>query len=460
MAHKKTVYILGAGASASAGIPTQAGILPLIFSINRNTFEISQIGSDILSLSVDERLQRIADYYDHFDLFRQTIGEFVISNFSSVKKSLQYKALLQKANSIQVTSAETQEEKESILLNAYNIVKSVDVALEDVFTIFDSVATGREHFRLYSPNIMDELHKKLKMCIIYALSVAIATCKEPNDYSEFCTFLVEKRLAAKAKDDPFSIITTNWDDLLERKIYDYCEQKNKVLSPWQQKTLLDLCFYNYDLSNNSGHIPSTQVKAKGHRNIKVLKMHGSLAWLECPRCNRIFTDFSNEIASEEFSEIQCPLCSREQENCEGIPKLRNLIITPTFLKSLDNLNIKNIWQNAFIDINEANEVVFIGYSLPDADFEMRCLLKKAIRQDAKVTVILRQSSNPERIKKEYISHGYSTDDATRMIGKMDLPSRRYATFFGEDRVNFYYKGFRDYIESLKGVDNEQKRNEQ
>lgn len=91
---------------------------------------------------------------------------------------------------------------------------------------------------------------------------------------------------------------------------------------------------------------------------------------------------------------------------------------------------------------------------------MRCLLKKAIRQDAKVTVILRQSSNPERIKKEYISHGYSTDDATRMIGKMDLPSRRYATFFGEDRVNFYYKGFRDYIESLKGADNEQKRNEQ
>lgn len=446
---KKTVYVLGAGASASAGVPTQAGILPLIFTINRETFDISQIDSDILSLSIDEGLQRIADHYDRFDGYRQTVGDFILSNFSSIKKSIQYKTLLQNALDIHASDVDSQAERERILFLAYDVVKSVNVALEDVFTIFDSVATGREHFRLYSPITMDEIHKKLKMCIIYALSVAISTSKEPNDYASFSEYLVETRLKTKAKDDPFSVITTNWDDLLERKLYELCEKKNSTLAPRQQKILLDLCFYNYDLSNSPDHVPSTQVKAKGNRNIKVLKMHGSLAWLECPRCKRIYTDFSNEIASEEFSEILCPYC-RNEERKEGSPHLRNLIITPTFLKSLDNLNIKNIWQNAFIDISEATEIVFVGYSLPDADFEMRCLLKKAIRQDARITVVLRQSSNPDTIMRKYEEHGYTKEEAATIINKMDLPSKRYMSFFGDDRVYFYYDGFENYIASIWG----------
>ncbi len=450
MDSKKTVYVLGAGASVSAGIPTQAGILPLIFTINRETFDITQTNSDILSLSIDEGLQRIADHYDRFDSYRQTVGTFILSNFASVKKSIRYSTLLKNAIDVPASDIDSQAEKDRILFLAYDIVKSVNVALEDVFTIFDSVATGREHFRLYSPIVMEEIHKKLKMCIIYALSVAISTCKEPNDYSTFCEYLVEKRLNSKTKDDPFSVITTNWDDLLERKLYDLCEKKNSAQTPRQQKTLLDLCFYNYDLSNSADHIPSTQVKAKGHRNIKVLKMHGSLAWLECPRCKRIFTDFSNEIASEEFSEVICPYCGNEQDNKEGSPQLRNLIITPTFLKSLDNLNIKNIWQNAFIDISEATDLVFAGYSLPDADFEMRCLLKKAIRQDARITVVLRQSSNPEAIKQKYEEHGYTEEEATAIVEKMDLPSKRFMSFFGDDRVNFYYDGFGGYIDAIRG----------
>lgn len=450
MDSKKIVYVLGAGASASAGVPTQAGILPLIFTINRKTFEISQIDTDILSLSIDAELQRIADHYDRFDGYRQIIGEFILSNFSSIKKFIQYKTLLQNAFDIHATDVDSQTEKERILFLAYDIVKSVSVTLEDVFTIFDSVAAGREHFRLYSPLKMDEIHKRLKMCIIYALSVAISTSREPNDYSSFCDYLVEKRLQTKAKDDPFSVITTNWDDLLERKLYDLCDKQNRAQSSRQQKTLLDLCFYNYDLCSSPDHIPSTQVKAKGYRNIKVLKMHGSLAWLECPRCKRIYTDFSNEIASEEFSEIICPYCSNEQGKTEGSPQLRNLIITPTFLKTLDNLNIKNIWQNAFIDISEATEIVFIGYSLPDADFEMRCLLKKAIRQDARITVVLRQSSNPETIMRQYEEHGFTKEEAAVIINRIDLPSKRFTSFFGDDRVNFYYEGFGKYVDAIRG----------
>jgi hypothetical protein len=47
---------------------------------------------------------------------------------------------------------------------------------------------------------------------------------------------------------------------------------------------------------------------------------------------------------------------------------------PTYIKDLSNPQYKVIWQNAGIEIAEADKLVFIGYSLPSADYEMRQLL--------------------------------------------------------------------------------------
>lgn len=450
MGDKKTIFILGAGASASAKIPTQAGLLPLIFSINRKTFEVSSFPSDFLSIEIDGGLQRIAECYEKFDSFRRTLGEFIVINFASEQTAARYLMLVQYADSIIESSVGEQDKRDTLLFQAYSIVRDLDATLEDIFTIFDSVAAGRQHFRLYSPQKMDDIHQMLKMCIIYALSVAISTDCDVKDYDDFCRYLLDARLKSAQKEDPLSVVTTNWDDLLEQRLFHLCGEYNNKQTREANKIYPDLCFYNYDLSNSTKHVPSTHVKARGYRNIKVLKMHGSLAWLECPRCGRIFTDFSDEIAAEEFSNMPCPFCKQEQRGHSGNPKLRNLIITPTFLKSLDNLSLKNIWQNAYIDISEANHLVFIGYSLPAADFEMRCLLKKAIKKDTKITVVLRESSNPEVVKKNFVDHGFSEEEAIRLIRRMDMPVQRYISFFGEGRVEFFYNGFGDYIKSIRG----------
>jgi len=39
---------------------------------------------------------------------------------------------------------------------------------------------------------------------------------------------------------------------------------------------------------------------KGGFNVKLLKLHGSLNWLQCPRCNRLFVDFDNKIAVGQY----------------------------------------------------------------------------------------------------------------------------------------------------------------
>ena len=448
----KTVYILGAGASVSAHLPMQAWLLSEVYSLRLSSFDIpAQDDADFLSLPLNNKLQRMQEFYSKFDEYRQSLGRFIVSNFSSSNKLSQYEIAINAAKLIQAKDKTAILEKEALLLPAYDIVKSVNVSLEDLFTIFDSVASGREHFRLYSSKEMADLHNQLKLCIIFTLSFFIADNCDNTDYKKFCEHLLRIRNQLTQKEDALAVITMNWDDILETTLSELCNNHNKGLTKNQIKTYPDLCFYDYSLSANPEHIPSTHIKAKGHKNIKILKMHGSLAWLECPKCGRIYTDYSNEIASEEFSDMKCPHCSDDSRPQEENPILRSLIITPTFLKSLENLNLKNIWHNAFIDISEADEIVFIGYSFPDADFEMRCFLKKACKSTAKISVVLSSSDDPELYRSKFAEKGFCLDESNKLIAKMRLPEERYKSFFGEDRVTFNYSGFAEYIDQIGGT---------
>jgi len=80
---KKTVYILGAGASKTSNLPTQAEILPLIFSIRPNTGWQAPDGDDFLLLDLDDKAEKIHQFYPLFDEYRQVLGDFIVENFSS-----------------------------------------------------------------------------------------------------------------------------------------------------------------------------------------------------------------------------------------------------------------------------------------------------------------------------------------------------------------------------------------
>jgi len=278
------------------------------------------------------------------------------------------------------------------------------------------------------------------------MAFAIIEANDSTDYERFSRYLIKQRLSVSQKEDNLSIITMNWDDILERTLARQCVEYNKKLNKGQQRIFPDLCFYDYDFKRSDNHIPSTHIKARGDKNIKILKMHGSLAWLECPKCGRIFTDYESEIAFEEFGGAECPCCKTSNEI--EAPELRSLIITPTFMKSLDNLNVKNIWHNALIDISEADHICFIGYSFPDADFEMRCLLKKAVKDTADITVVLTETDNPDYYRA--ILNGVKCDNDTinQLLDKMYLPAFRYSSFFGKDRVIYKYSGFSRFLDEL------------
>jgi len=100
---------------------------------------------------------------------------------------------------------------------------------------------------------------------------------------------------------------------------------------------------------------------------------------------------------------------------------------PTFIKDLSNPQFKIIWQNAGIEISEASRIVFIGYSLPQADFEMRQLLSRMSRKNVEI---------------EVVSYGGNESDEN-----IKLISERYKVFFGDRfRKPVYWKGAKSYIE--------------
>jgi SIR2-like domain len=106
------------------------------------------------------------------------------------------------------------------------------------------------------------------------------------------------------------------------------------------------------------------------------KLHGSLNWLYCPSCQQLDVTIGRKgvhyIYEEDYEEgrdFACP-------DCQG--RYYPLIITPTLLKTYDNILLREVWRQAEDKVSRADEVVFIGYSLPDADVLLRCMLKRAL----------------------------------------------------------------------------------
>lgn len=439
----KTVYVLGAGASRTANLPMQGELIALIFSIRIDDIN-SATTADFLELSVNEREERLKEIYPIFDEYRQELGNFIVENFSSRDKINEYTVALEQASKFKIVN---DLRKNEFLFKAYEVAKSINISLEDLFTIFDNVALGREHFRLYSPEKMAKTHNELKLCIIYSLTYALAKVGDNTQYIRFANVLMKRKLSKKYKNELVSVISMNWDDILENILYTKCEEHNQRK---RNKILPDLCFYDYSIGNSINHLPSTHVKVKGYNNVKVLKMHGSLGWLECPKCGRIYTDFTRNIAMDEYFELKCPKCGLDQSIIGDVPILRNFIITPTFMKSLSDLNLKNIWHNAYIDLSEAENIIFIGYSFPDADFEMRCLLKKSVGNNTKIKVVLHETDDPNKYLMSLMANGCSEKEANQFVSKMFLPDSRYKSFFGQERVEFSYNGMEGFLDEIGG----------
>lgn len=298
------------------------------------------------------------------------------------------------------------------------------VPLEDIFTPLDKCIADNISFRNLDVRGTSEMRNMIYYLIGKTMEIVLRASSKSyiNKFAEFITLQASSRQNYKYPDlDPVSVISTNWDILLDSSI------KSEIENKYTCKAVVDYCCHISSYETNDDSVkPGLEILGLGGFNVKLLKLHGSLNWLQCPRCMRVYVDFINKIAISQFvNPVNCRHCDRHFGKHNSHKLVSNLIM-PTFLKNLTNPQYKLIWQNAGIELSEANKIVFIGYSLPQADFEMRQLLSRMIRNDAAIEVVdFGELTNP-RIKETV---------------------KRYEVFFGNRKPKFHLKGAKYYIEN-------------
>lgn len=359
----KTVYILGAGFSIDAGAPSQQDLIKEIFNFYETNKETNK---------------------EKFSIFK----DFLDQQLNISEDKMKY------------------------------------VQLEDIFTPLDRCISENAQYRGIPVKELSNIREAIFDIIGKTIRLSLKESKEKQDSKENYIDLFAKKIISLSKkreannyknSDPVSVISTNWDTLVDNAIYKHIQKDNAVV---------DYCCQISSLKADDETVkPGLEILGKGGFNVKLLKLHGSLNWLQCPRCMRLYVSFQEEESKKPPS---CRHCDKNFPEAKEKHILYSNLIMPTFIKDLTNPQYKIVWQNAGIEISEADELVFIGYSLPSADFEMRQLLSRMTRKNAKITVVSYCKDEDEAKKQSQETH--------------------WQTFFGNREVKLNFDGASKYIQ--------------
>lgn len=366
----KTVFLLGAGFSKNENAPLQAEIIKEIFEINPGDLSPA--------------------YRKTFKRYRNDFKAFLSDTLFIDEKHFE------------------------------------DLRLEDIYTPIDRCMIDNLAFRNIPPSDLIELRQKINGLVLIMLDFKLHLTRTKDSHIEkFTDFLIELRNQHR-KGDPFAILSTNWDMLMD-------DSFRRKIPPGDG--IVDYCCNPSAYDPKEEIIPGLTALEMNLYNIKLLKLHGSMNWLQCKRCQRLYITFFEKIAIDEF--INKPVCRECERNFrneltpDGGTFLSSLLIMPTLLKDLNNFQLKLIWQNAGIELSEASKIVFMGHSFSMADFELRQLLARNVRHNSTIEVVLSEEDKP-------------LDSYYRSSAE-----NRYRTFFGKRAIKIHYDGVEKYIDKLR-----------
>jgi hypothetical protein len=246
--------------------------------------------------------------------------------------------------------------------------------LEDVFTNIDMAAnTGHHLGSEHSPSMLRTTRRVLlarMMCMLHERFTRAAEV-ENEDWVSLNNFFSGLDVRHSA------FVSINWDTVIERRLAEL-------------RTVL-----NFDYKCGA---VAAQFRPKGKtiaireppdvaKTVPLVKIHGSVNWLYCDNCRRLYW-----FPAEDAIAVALQLVTRKEgktlklahlEDCERwhcpvcaeVP-LTTRIATFSFLKALDFPMFERSWVSAEHLLRQAKKWIFIGYSLPAADYEFKHLLKR------------------------------------------------------------------------------------
>jgi len=195
----------------------------------------------------------------------------------------------------------------------------------------------------------------------------------------------------RTTDPEIGVITTNYDTLADEafdSIYPEC--------------LIDYCLDFINFRHPEAGIPfdwwidpkkpTENFKHDKLTRIKLIKLHGSLNWKYCSCCGQIsLTPWQHEYnlkldSFKSFMDTQVTECPFDGN------RLSSLLQMPTHLKTNHNFVFSKLYDEASYIVGNAKQLVFIGYSFPEADIHIRALIRRCFSEDGKIIVINKSSA--------------------------------------------------------------------
>jgi hypothetical protein len=293
-------------------------------------------------------------------------------------------------------------------------------SLEDIFTMIDlSAGSGHNLGRKLTPKLL----RAIRRMLIYRV---FSILDQRFDPSKEISALLQSFIPAK-KPITTHFVVLNWDIVLERHLQFY-----------DSNIGIDYCVQALEWSGEDRH---------ELRRVGIAKVHGSSNWVYCDNCKSVFYDryrklslsihaglikadfrlFDESVTDRRFSQIVG--ISAKERNCRLCQaSVGPHIATFSFKKSFRTHAFASSWLAAEKILTDAKRWIFIGYSLPDADYEFKHLLKTTHLKYAKGT-------KPQKV--------------IEVVLLDDTPAEgRYRTFFGQNSVVVTQAGLADYVARL------------
>jgi hypothetical protein len=275
--------------------------------------------------------------------------------------------------------------------------------LEDVFTNIDLAANSGHHLgSTHAPSNLRSVRRALlarMMCMLHE-RFSIAEQAKGDEWMKLDGFLQGLEIKSSA------FISMNWDTVIERR-----------LASLKKITRFDYrCGAIAASFPRVGDIIARRESPEDVTKFPIVKMHGSVNWLYCDNCRQLYwfpTKNALSVAMQLITQNEAKDlklahvsdCERWRcLTCTSVP-LTTRIATFSFLKALDFPMFEKSWISAERLLREADKWIFIGYSLPAADYEFKHLLKRVQLSRSVAPEFIVISGGPKKVT-EYVYSNY------------------------------------------------------
>ena len=241
---------------------------------------------------------------------------------------------------------------------ANSILESSPTNLEDILSFAvmgDRLNFGSAPDELMAPKVRHIIHR------IYS------TLKDPRQYwrsiKVFESFLGLEIDEIHRHNHSINIITTNYDLIIDSML---CRTIHNAMFPFEYKNMSK----------------GTDRSMYANQTIPLLKLHGSINWFVPKDNGKLEIDDRLVRYRSDISDT-FPAPYLDGYKYEGEP----LIVPPTFLKPDLPKELLQTWASASESLRDAELVVFIGYSFPPSDIEMKYFLAKSLADNSKLRKI-------------------------------------------------------------------------